>query len=271
LNESFRVGRALGLGLSITFRNFVPFLLLGVLISLPEILYMWSATSDWAGQPTMEMLVELGWFVIKFLLIGYVCGILVISTFAYGVVMELKGQHASIGDTIVQGFRRFFPVLGVALLFGVLIVVVAFVVGFFAMRMETFGQILVRCAVGAIYAIYLCAIPAAVIERPGVSGALSRSSSLTQGRRGAIFAMLALVMLVKFGCTEIVSSMLIDQEALMEHPELMWGMLRDALWVTVAFDVLFSMFMAVLASVTYYLLRAEKEGTSADELAAVFD
>ena len=48
--------------------------------------------------------------------ISFGCGILVVQTFAYGVVMELKGQHAGMGATLSKGFSRFFPVLGVAIL-----------------------------------------------------------------------------------------------------------------------------------------------------------
>jgi hypothetical protein len=271
MNESFSVGRALSLTMSITFRNFIAFALLAVLVSIPEILYVYFGTKDWGGEASLSDLMDLVWFVLKFLAIGFFCGALVISTYAYGVVRELKGQHASIGATLAQGFRRFFPVIGTALLLGLLVAVTAFGTGFVALRMGTFGQILVLCAIGAIWATYIAAIPAAVMEPSGMTGPLTRSSSLTQGRRGAIFATLAVLMGVKFVTNEIVGSMLVDEAAIMDDPDKMWDMMRTSMYATVVIDIVFSMFMAVLASVSYYLLRAEKEGTSADELAAVFE
>ena len=273
MNESFSVGRGLSLGLSITFRNFIPFAVLAVLVFVPQLLYVHFSTADW-GKTEMpfEDVAGLLWWVGKFFAISFLCSALLISTYAYGVVMELRGQHAGIGATLSQGLRRFFPVLGTATIIGVLLMVVGFGVIYLGARMNlgTFGQVLVYCTIGAIWSIYLCAIPAAVIEPSGLVGPLSRSSSLTQGRRGAIFGMLTVYFGAKFIAGEIVTSTILTPDSLMGE-ESIWDLMRTAFYVSTIIDIVFSMFLAVAASVTYYLLRAEKEGTSADELASVFE
>jgi hypothetical protein len=110
-----------------------------------------------------------------------------------------------------------------------------------------------------------------VMEKPGVFGALGRSGALTSGKRGAIFGLLALVFLAKFGLNKMLEGFIVDQESLMRDPDGIWSAIKNLVWARLVVDLIFSMFMAVLASVTYYLLRSEKEGTSADELASVFD
>ena len=47
--------------------------------------------------------------------------------------------------------------------------------------------------------------------------------------------------------------------------------LKTYLYANFVVDLLLGTLGGVVAAVTYYLLRAEKEGTSADELAAVFE
>jgi hypothetical protein len=191
------------------------------------------------------------------------------------VVSELRGQHAGAGATLAKGLSRFFPVLGTSFLMAVIMVVVAIVMAIvFGMMFQgspELAMILVGCAIGAIYAVYYVAIPSAVMERPGVAGALGRSGELTSGKRGAIFGLLVLVALAKFGVNKVLEGVLIDEQAIMDDPSQIWGMLKTGIWAQLVADIIFSMFTAAFASVTYYLLRAEKEGTSADELAAVFE
>jgi hypothetical protein len=271
MNESFGVGRALGLGFSIWFKNFIPFALLAVLVSSPQIIWTYHAMSSWGGDFSLETLESIQSFAYVFLALGLASSVLLISTYSYGVVSELRGQHAGMGATLAKGFSRFFPVLGTSIVLAIIVIVVGIGMSVVFMAAQELGIILVLTAIGAVYAVYFVAIPSAVVERPGVFGALGRSGALTSGRRGAIFGLIALVFLAKFGLNKVLEGFLIDQEALMEDPDAIWDMLKTGIWAQMAVDLVFSMFMAVLASVTYYLLRAEKEGTSADELAAVFD
>ena len=265
MNETFRVGRALGLTFKIFFKNFIPFLLLSVLFTAPEFLYVWSKLGFKGEITAFQSMGDVIIFALAFLAISFGCMVLVVQTYAYGVVMELKGQHAGIGSTVAHGFSRFFPVLGVALLIGIMIAAVVFASSFVLGRMGLFGQIAVLCLWGLVYSVYFVAIPAAVIERPGAGGALTRSRELTMGHRGAIFAVLAMISLIKFLADQILQDTVLEDSASMEDA------LRKVMYIKVGIDVVLSMLQGVLASVAYYLLRNEKEGTSADELASVFE
>jgi hypothetical protein len=275
MNESFSVGRALSLGLSITFRNFIPFLGLALLVSSPQIIWTIVQMGEWNGELTLEKAEGIQTFAYWFLGLGIFSSIMLISTYSYGVVSDLRGQHASVGATLAKGLSRFFPVIGSAIILIIIMIVVSLVMAImFAMVFSgspELAMILVGCGMGAMYSVYYVTIPSAVMERPGVVGALGRSSELTSGRRGGVFALLVLIFLAKFGMNKVLEGIMIDQEALMEDPDAIWTMLKNGIWAQMAVDIIFSMFTAAIACVTYYLLRSEKEGTSADELAAVFD
>ena len=189
----------------------------------------------------------------------------------YGVVMELRGRRAGVGACIGVGLARLFPVLGVMLLLGIILIAVGIVAVIMILGLGLFGVVAGLVLVGAIYTVYYVAIPAAVLERPGVAGALSRSSELTRGRRGAVFGLLFLVFGVRIAITLLMRSVIIDEAAALANPDLIYGMLKTYYWGALIVGILSSILAGTLASVTYYLLRLEKEGTSADELAAVFD
>ena len=265
MNESFRVGRALGLSFTIWFKNFIPFLFLAALLTTPEFLYVYSKLGFSGEITAFQDLGDVIIFALAFLAIGFLCSCLVVQTYAYGVVMELKGHHSSIGSTVAHGFSRFFSVLGVAILIGIILAVTIFAASFILGRMGVIGQIGVYCLIGAIYSVYFVAIPAAVIERPGVGGALTRSRELTMGRRGGIFAMLALVYIVKFLADQILTDSMTSSTESFENA------FRKVMYWKIGIDVILNMLLSVMACVSYYLLRNEKEGTSADELASVFD
>src|SRR5262245_46341662 len=111
MNEQFRVGRALGLSFSIWFKNFLPFTLLAIILCAPQILFALNEFSSWGGEFDLYRLMKIASFENWLTLIGIGCGILVTSTLTYGVVMELKGQHAGMGACVVVGLKRFLPVI----------------------------------------------------------------------------------------------------------------------------------------------------------------
>jgi hypothetical protein len=78
MNEEFRVGRALGLGISITFRNLIPFLLLTAVISAPLLVWLYSVTSGWRLD-NLDM-GDLQMFALKYLGFSYLTGTLLVST-----------------------------------------------------------------------------------------------------------------------------------------------------------------------------------------------
>jgi hypothetical protein len=242
MNEQFGVGSVLGMAFRVYFRNIIAFTLITAVLYIPVILFSaWFLSSD-ANFDTAR----LAKFVLGLAGMSLVLDSFVSATLTYGVVKELQGQRASIGACIVIGFKRMFPVLGVAVLTGLAII----------------GGCILLIIPGIIAACMLyVATPASVIEAPGVFGALRRSRDLTSGHKGSIFGLLFLLRLISWGVTKI-------HEAAM--PPTIENF-KSYMYINVGISIVLAALGACVAAVAYYALRAEKEGTSANELAAVFE
>ncbi|HVV84314.1 MAG TPA: hypothetical protein VHE35_14675 [Kofleriaceae bacterium] len=245
----FSVGNALGTSIKVWLRNFAPFTLLSVLIHAP--LWIWLA-SILSGDPTQGKVDDLRHYSQFGTVIGMLLNMFVTSTVTYGVVMELRGSRASMGKSISVGLARFLPALGVTLL---------------SIIAATFGLVLLIVPGVILYCMYYVSVPASVIERPGVIGALKRSAVLTRGDRGGIFGML----LVFFFALFMVGIVIAIMTGVRDPQHQTWDGLRHQAMLNVALEALTSTFLAVLAAVTYVQLRFSKDGASADELAKVFD
>jgi hypothetical protein len=252
MNTTFGVGNVLSTGFRIWIKNFIPFMLITALIYSPVLIW---GISGVQGEMTQDK------FLSAARVLQYVGGltmllnILVSSALTYGVVMELQGQRASIGACITTGLVRFFPTLAVALLSILCIaggVILLFV-----------GSIVFACM------LYV-ATPAAVLERPGVLGALKRSRELTKGHKLEIFGLMFLLGLLGFGVTKVCQAMALPHLGQPGSLDETMRNLPKYMYMNLGQQMVLGSLGAVMSSVAYYFLRAEKEGTSADELAAVF-
>lgn len=255
MSTQFGIGNVLVTGFRIWTRNFVPFLLITILIHAP--------VAAWGMYSVQGGLDDARWRqIIAFLqispLVVQLINILVSAALTYGVVMELQGQRASLGDCIATGLRRFLPALGTTLLVGLCVGGMAFIAAIpFAAVSGLLATISAAVAGLWILTMLYVATQASVIERPGVMAALGRSRALTKGHRFALFALFLLVQLLNWALEWCSGAIALPDIALYVYLKL-------------ACDVLIGSLSAVMAGVAYYLLRSEKEGTSAAELAAVF-
>jgi len=252
MNTTFGVGNVLATGFRIWVKNFVPFMLITALIYSP--LLIWGITST-QGEIDLE---RSGGIAKTLGYIGYLTiplNVLVSAALTYGVVMELQGQRASIGACIATGLVRFFPALGTGLL---------------SILCMLGGMILLIIPGLIVFCMLYVSTQASVLERPGMLGALKRSRELTQGHKMEIFGLTFLLGLLGIGlaflCQTLALPHLRDpgyvEETLKNLPKYMYMLLAQHMIV--------GSLTAVMASVAYYFLRSEKEGTSAAELAAVF-
>src|SRR5262249_27523164 len=101
------------------------------------------------------------------------------------------------------------------------------------------------------------ATQASVFEQPGSFGALGRSRALTRGHRFCVAIMVILIFLLLVALQVAIQFLTFPNFALY-------------IYLNLARSVLVGSLASVMAGVAYYFLRAEKEGTSVDELAAVF-
>lgn len=165
-----------------------------------------------------------------------------------GVIDSLAGKRVSLGAMIGTGFRRALPLLVVGLLTYLMIslgLVLLIVPG-----------VLVACALAV-------AIPAVVVERPGILGAIKRSFALTKGKRFAIFVAFLVIILVMFGVTAFAGILL---PLLTRSFAPMLGTVLG-----LAINVVFGTLFWVAPGVVYHDLRVAKEGMETAQLAAVFE
>jgi hypothetical protein len=239
MNQTFGVGSVLGMSFRVYGRNIVPFTLIAAVVYAPLILWTISLTSGSFSPEAAAHYRYAG--ALQFPLNAFMT-----ATLTYGVVKELQGQRASIGSCLATGFARMFPAIGVALL----------------QALAILGGMMLLIIPGIIAACTLyVAMPASVIEKPGIIGALKRSAELTRGYRGAIFGMF----LIMIGGGIVIA--MVEQSAFVHGVE---GF-RTFLLANCITTIILGALSSVIAAVAYFQLRADKDGTTAHDLAKVFE
>jgi hypothetical protein len=237
--NSFSVGGVLSRSFSIWLKNLLPFFVLSAIINAPALLFVYLLQT---GAITMSNLLVAG------LLAGVlamVFGLIGTGAMTYGVFEQLRGGHASIGKCISVGFSRLFPILGVGLLAGLCLLL-----GFVALIVPFF---ILMC-------MFYVAVPAAVVERPGITGALKRSAELTSGYKWSIFGIIFLLGVINKVSNKIIESIFSGS-----------GDVGAFALVTLAVAAFLGALGSVASAVAYHDLRVAKEGVATEELARVFD
>ena len=246
----FTVGGVLGATFGVLFRNLGGFVILAVLINLGIYLIEGAIGADTSepGMPAAgaDLLLNL---------VGYSFLSALVS---FGTYRDLRGDRAPLGQVVSRGFRVLLPVIGVSI-----VVTIAYLVGFF---------LLIVPGIVAIVWLWV-AVPAAVVERPGVFGAIRRSLELTKGERWRIFGLLVLfvasllILMLVGGVYGMVVGM---------NPELTEAEMSAAIdgpmeVAGTLFGVVLSLIASISVAVSYFLLRSQKEGVAVGDLAGVFD
>ena len=267
--SEFRVGEVLSRSMAILARNIVPFGLLAVLFTAPTVLatVMVDPQAGMMDPKTMQAL-EYGdeaaiarvftmfAAMIGLLLMGLVLSMLATAAMVYGTFQDLRGAPAAIGASLRQGLRIVFPVLGVALL-----TVLMMMLGAFALLIPMF----------IIMTLFWVAIPAAVVERPGVIASLKRSAELTKGNRWRVFGIYAVITLLSLVASSTVQMPFMAGMVNAGSDVLMSGGFLAAQILGLLVTAFFTALSAVASAVAYHDLRAVKEGFDIDQFAAVFD
>src|SRR5262245_21175038 len=105
-------GGVFGRTFSIWGRNFVAFTLMALVVYAPLILYTGIFL---AGDLTERGIQIFTWVSLGD---GVLLSFLLEGAITYGVLKQLRGEHASIGECLAGGFSRLLPVLGVGFLAG---------------------------------------------------------------------------------------------------------------------------------------------------------
>ena len=241
----FSVVRAFGHAIRVWLRNVVPFTVLTALLHAP--VFAWIATRDVDGP--LEDVVDplFGWPILA--VIGL--STLLAPMLTYRVVQDLRGVRVPMLTSMRFGVRGFVPAIALAIAVNVLL------------SFSSIGAVIVTAIVVCVYYV---APPAAVAERVGAWESFGRSSELTQGRRVGIFVLHLVPGLAAF------AAMFFWVLPGLEDPgSAIRSDLRTTALIMVGAAVLLQTFTAIVAAVSYALLRQDKEGMSHEELARVFE
>jgi len=190
-----------------------------------------------------------------------------------GAFQALRMHSVQLGSAFRRGFAALVPVvlttIALFLLFLVVMIVCTVPLGIIiALAGGTAGAslgfalgIFIALVPGAIlWTMFWLYTPAIVVEAKGVGSSLSRSRELTKGRRWAVFGVIAIIIVANFAL-DLINRYVIGA---------VLGSVVQGV-VSLALMILLQAYTATALTVTYYYLRADKEGISIDEIARVFD
>jgi hypothetical protein len=281
-------GSILGMAWTVFTQQVVPIMTITVVVMGPvtllSYLLLGSATDgvrEWENADTPAdsaaalPLSAFGTIGVNYLLL-WTAPLLLQGAVTWIAVRHLQGGSTSVGSALTIGLQRLVPTIGVVFAM-VLIVAGLLVPAAVAAAFESFALAVIFGIVGLVAAIvlfygYFCAIPACVIDKPGVWASLRRSWNLTKGYKGSIFLALFAVGLIKGVGAAVLLGVTGQFSAQFGEPaEPSIAAQFEINWVAQGVEIVFAGFIAVCAAVTYYQLRVRKEGVGIGDLAGVFD
>jgi len=225
------------------FSNIVTFLIISFLILLPLPIFNLLSGGGMAIPPQAA---GAGYLIA--VLLNLVLTYAAMGAVVFGTVAYLRGNSAGLGECLSRGFGAVVPVILVAILITI---------------MGMIGTVLLVIPGIIVFVVTAAAVPAAVVERPGVWGSIKRSAELTKGNRWRIFALLVIFYIVMMGIAWVLG--------LVGLPVLVPDGSIFAIVVLYVWSGITTAFFAVFGAVIYHDLRVAKEGVSSAQIAAVFD
>ena len=166
------------------------------------------------------------------------------TSLVVATLQDLSGRRVDFAACVSRALRLFLPLVGLSIVMGVALM---------------FGFLLLIVPGVILYLMWFVAAPVLVEERRGVFAALARSRVLTAGARWPIFGLVVAFL--------ILTALATAAQALLER-------LVPAGIASAAIGAAASMLTSLIASTgvaaTYVELRTVKEGADVDALAAVF-
>jgi hypothetical protein len=235
--REFRVGDTMNKAITMLSRNLLPFSIVTGVAALPQVLLFERHTGA----------TQTGWD-IAWILIGVVLTIVLSAlsqaTVLYGAFEGMRGGQVDILASFQYAWRRFVPVIGVAILSAMLAGLASIALIFPGFMLLTMWYV---------------ATPACVVERIGPWNAMMRSQFLTKGHRWKVFGFVIVLSIIG-----IVGSGMVEAVALGVGTTI--GMVLKLIW-----SAFYGAFSAIVVVVMYHDLRVAKEGVDTDQIAAVFE
>jgi len=266
--EGFSLGEVIGKSFSIWGRKMGTLLLIMVIVYSPLVVYKGVQVIG-EPLPTEMVSVEDDEVLIHkdviWRMAGEGIGAFLLSFVAqaaviFAVLQELRGEQVSVGESLRVSMGRLLPVVGVTLIVFVCLMATGALMG---LAVGLGGLLLLLLLPFGLF--WLCflwctlwvAVPAVIVERTGVFGALRRSARLTRGCKWRIMGILLIVLAVQWaggGLVGVVSM----------------GSVRAGLVIELSAMLLVGALTATSTAVGYHDLRVAKEGVGVDDLLKVF-
>jgi hypothetical protein len=251
--HQFTIGNVLGTSFAVLRRNIVAFGIFALGFGLFNLVAEWAVGiigSQIAAAAKTDAPVTWGtWappilFTIAVFFASMVISSLATAAVSYGVFQDLRGQRAGTIDCLVRGLASILPVVIASLAFSLIV---------------SLASILLLIPGVLIWLAYWLYVPAIVVEKRGIIDSFRRSAFLTRGRRWRVVGLWLVAgvasLLVSSGLTRVLLSAT-------------GGWRFGALYIS---EAAMTAFYAAATAVSYYCLRADKEGVGIDDIAAVFD
>ena len=237
----FRVGGVVSRSLAVLSRHFLAFFIVSLIAYAPILMEAGNQTVDPADLA--QALSMLGWaFLSLILLITFTT--LGQTAIVHAAFQDVRRRPVRLAESLNTALRRFLPVLGLALVGGLLTLL---------------GVLLLIVPGFILYTMWFVGLPVCVVERRGPWKSLRRSRELTKGHRWKLLGLTLLLIIpsfaslaIGFGLTAVASPIA--------------GLIGKFIW-----SAIWAAFAATVVAVTYHDLRVAKEGIDIEQIASVFD
>jgi hypothetical protein len=237
LGGDFRIGDVLNRAFQVCAANFVLFVAVTFVVSLPSLIFHLQAPSayfSFSGGPNSLIAI----------LLGMVLNPIGEAVILFGAFQQLRGHPVVLAEAVQRGLARFFPILGFAILYG------------FGLL---FGFLLLVVPGILLFVMWRVALPACVVEGLGPFECMQRSARLTEGYRWKIFWIAVLLMIVSGVVGGIINIALSPAGVVVKaFGRLIWTAVWTAYWNCVLVMI-------------YHDLRVVKEGIDTEHIASIFD
>jgi uncharacterized membrane protein len=248
----FRVGHVFSRAWSVFSTNFLTFVMVTGIASLPSVLIPQPDAATAAANPFQS----LGFTLVGALLM-IVLGTLSQAIVLYGAFQVMRGRPIDLAESARIGLRRFFPIVGLAISMSVL-------AGFASLLLLVPGVIL--------FMMWFVATPVCVVEQLGPFRSMGRSRQLTKGHRWKLFGLTLLILIPALAFGAIVGAVIfstLGAGGFLTMATALGTTLGKV--VNLIWNAIWTAFYSIVIVVTYHDLRVAKEGVDTDQIAAVFE
>jgi hypothetical protein len=247
--REFRVGHVFSRAWSVFSGNFLTFILVTGIASLPSLLM----PRPTPGAVPVDPFANIG-ATIFFGLLMIVLGTLSQAIVLYGAFQVMRGRPVDLGESARIGLRRFLPVVGIAICVPILC--------FLASLLLFIPGII-------LYVMWFVAIPVCVVEQLGPFGSMGRSRELTKGHRWKIIGLQLAILIPALIVGGLVGAIIVGTGGFLAMASALSSTLGQV--VNLIWSAIWTAFYAIVIVVTYHDLRVAKEGIDTEQIAAVFE